>query len=373
MKSFPKSAARSGGFKAIVAVVSVATGAGVGIAQPVAAAELVVNGSFEDPVVTNPRDWMSYYGSNVTPDYCQQVGDLVCPDVVVPGWEVYWQDSFVDDVPGALPGRLELQRGAVGNITAVDGDQKAELDSHYRNNETDHNIVMAQSVRTCARTGYEFSYNWKARRDVPRDNDIVVLIDDEVLVTHTEFRPTWARESYRFFANDSGLSGVAFTSVGTGNTLGMFIDAVSIVGQDGSDPANCEPPPAVCGEKPAVLTLLYDADLNGEDFYSQDPSEVSIESFYDQEDGLPAYVKIKVYDHFRKRERRTELFSGAVQVGETIDIAGTKRLIPPRLFIDIHSADTEELLQTIEFHTSCSQPLNVGDEFGGIAIWGFRR
>lgn len=336
-------------------------------AQGAVATELVVNGSFEEPVVTYEQGWMSYYGEN-DDGGCESRGEEVCPDETIPGWEIYWRDSVLAGDP--QPGRLELQHGFLAGTSAAEGDQKAELDSHYRQGSEDNNVVIVQSLDTCPGSPYTLRYSWKSRTDEPGDNDTLVLIDDELLFTLTAYMPTWTEEEYNFFANDSGVSGVGFTSVGTSTLLGMFIDDVSVTGADGSDPESCQPPPAVCGDKPTALTLLYDADLNGVDKFTQDPDEVSIASFYDTQVGLPHYVRIRVYDHFRKASRRTMLFNELVSIGEIFEVGGLRKKIPPRLFIDIETPKGE-LLQSVEFHTSCSQPLNVGDEFGGIAIWGF--
>jgi hypothetical protein len=339
-------------------------------AQGAPAAELVVNGGFEQPPVDEAKyeqPWMSYFDELSGADACEPSEEVVCPDETIPGWVVFWRDSLLGDGP-AKPGRLELQRGDVAGATPKEGEQKAELDSHYRSDSEDNNVAILQLLETCPRTPYSFSYSWKARTQDEGDNDMLVLIDDEVILEHVEYRESWTDEKYEFIANDSGLSILGFTSIGTSTLLGMFIDKVSVTGADGSDPAACDPPPSVCGDKPRSLQLLYDADLNGEDYYNQDPSEVSIKPFGIK---LPAVVKIRVYDHFRKANKRSILFNEEVTIGQSFAIEGPRRRIPPRLFIDIHETGTDKLLQSIEFHTSCSQPLNVGDEFGGIAIWGF--
>ena len=37
----------------------------------------------------------------------------------------------------------------------------------------------------------------------------------------------------------------------------------------------------------------------------------------------------------------------------------------------IYTSDGQTLLQTIEFHTSCSQPLGAGDQFGSLLMVDF--
>jgi len=47
-----------------------------------------------------------------------------------------------------------------------------------------------------------------------------------------------------------------------------------------------------------------------------------------------------------------------------IEISGPRNRIPSRLKSEIWSMDDPpELVQTVQFHTSCSQPLFIGDEF----------
>lgn len=339
------------------------------------AAELVVNGSFEEPVITAEQGWMSYYGENAPDgypeDFCPEGTPPELPECndgeTVPGWTVFWQDTLLDEVPEA--GRLELQSNEgpdglpVGDILAADGSQKAELDGHYRDDDytdeifVNENVFLGQEMLTCARTPYEFSYAWKARRDVPGDNDILVLIDDEVVLTNTEFKQTWERENYKFLASPTGLSLLGFTSVGSSNTFGMLIDDVSVQGLDGSDPANCPPPRPIC-PNPDSLTLLYDADLSEDDFFAQDPSSVVITDFGE----LQPWVQIRVIDPATD----AELFSGAVRIGQTFSFMGPGGgPVPDELEIQIND-QTGPALQTVIFD---ARNLAVGEEFGGVAVW----
>ena len=118
-----------------------------------------------------------------------------------------------------------------------------------------------------------------------------------------------------------------------------------------------------------MIELLYDADTNGLDVHDQDAESVFIETY----GPLPDVAKIKVFDH--KRERN-ELFSGTVAIGKTFEVTGDalgRRWIPPKLIVEITDPDSGMMVQSIEFHTSCSQPLHVGDQFGGIGVYDFHR
>ena len=82
---------------------------------------------------------------------------------------------------------------------------------------------------------------------------------------------------------------------------------------------------------------------------------------------FPSQAHIKV---FGQNKNKPELFSGVYNIGDFIEINGPRKRIPSRLKFEIWSMDDPpELVQTVQFHTSCSQPLFIGDEFGAIVVW----
>ena len=62
------------------------------------------------------------------------------------------------------------------------------------------------------------------------------------------------------------------------------------------------------------------------------------------------------------------MFSGFVALNGTIEVVGTRQKISPRTTFRIYDTQGGTLLETVQFHTSCSQPLNAGDEFGSIRV-----
>jgi len=85
---------------------------------------------------------------------------------------------------------------------------------------------------------------------------------------------------------------------------------------------------------------------------------------------LPQRVHIEI---FGNNKNKGFLYSGNYQIGDLITISGPRNRIPPRLRFEIWSMNglvPFELVQIVQFHTSCSQDLFVGDEFGAIAVWG---
>jgi len=362
------------------------------IIVPIAAAadvELIVNGSFEEPVVTNPRGWTTYYGQNYTGGPDCPPGKPTCNDGdLVPGWSAIWTDTLGFDIPE--PGRIELQSDRflplIANCPAKLGFQKAELDSHHRLLSNDNNVTIYQFPKTCPGLRYTFKYSWKGRLDILHGSDLDVLIDDVILHEHRAFDIFWSNEVYHFTANPTYETAVAFQSCGDANTLGVFVDAVSIIGPDGSDPEACDEPEDLCDcdrwrswtlsdgdtgkpqchdecEKPRVLTLLYDG--NDDTSYHQDDGEVVINPEVLADYPNPAYIMIYGDD-----PNEPALWAGVYDIGDLITISGPGERIPSRLKFEIFACgDLTTPVQTVQFHSSCSEPLYMGDEFGGITIW----
>ena len=117
--------------------------------------------------------------------------------------------------------------------------------------------------------------------------------------------------------------------------------------------------------KPMGVFLRYDGSGAEDDTHEQTSSEVIVEG--DPQHANPVYIV--VYDH-HKDKRASTLFSGTVNLNGHFYVTGTKRRIPPRLRFHIFSEEGGELLQVVQFHTSCSQPLNSGDTFGSIMVLG---
>ena len=81
----------------------------------------------------------------------------------------------------------------------------------------------------------------------------------------------------------------------------------------------------------------------------------------DAMDQDPAFIQ--VFDH-----KGALVFEGSVAVGETFEVTGTKQKISPRTLFLIFDAQGGNEIESAQFHTSCSQPLNAGDGFGSIKV-----
>ncbi len=338
------------------------------------AAELIVNGGFENPVVPfgsfGPKGWMTYYGENHplgTDDDCPVTGepsdDRCNDDVRIPGWLVFWTDDFGTGEQ-FNPGRLEIQIGDIGGAPAYEGVQKAELDSHHRVDENgdlvaNNNVTISQFIPTCPDADYTLSYAWKSRTTAENDNTVHVYIDTNELITHNA-NDDWQMETLNFTSGNSGQTLVLFGSIGTNTTLGMYLDDVSVTGPDGSDISNC---PFDCTDKPLEISLRYNG--NYDTYHNQKSNEVIISP--KSGPPFPDPATILVFGHKKKGARLLETFKN-VAIGDIFTVTGPRKRIPPRLTFEIYN-DNGDFFQTVTFHTSCSQLMDAGDEFGAITVW----
>jgi hypothetical protein len=329
------------------------------------AEELVVNGGFEEPVVPHEKGWATYYGQNGA-GKCEENGEEECNEgVLVPGWEVFWTDLIVG--PQILePGRLELQNNSVPDLPdAKSGEQKAELDSHHRAASDDNNATILQFIPTCPRSAYTLTYAWRSRTEILNDNDIRVIVKDSIVREHT-INAEWDIEEVNFVSDDLCETPIAFASIGDNTTFGGFVDDISVTGPACRTTASCEnraEPTSICEDgKPKSLTLLYDGNAFTQ--HGQDSNEVIITEPTGE---FPNPALVRVYGH--KKKSPELLLTKTLAWGETFDVVGPHNRIPPRLKFEIINPENDEIIQTVQFHTSCSQPLAALDEFGGITVW----
>ncbi|WP_432470564.1 DUF7507 domain-containing protein [Amphritea sp. HPY] len=115
--------------------------------------------------------------------------------------------------------------------------------------------------------------------------------------------------------------------------------------------------------KPTSLTMLYEGDNDSD--HSQDGNEVIIDG--DSMGVDPAYIIVE--DH----RGRTQ-FSGYVDLNDIFIVGGSKKRISPRhaffIYDEKPGGNTQGTLkETVQFHTSCSQDLFIGDEFGSLTVF----
>ena len=150
--------------------------------------ELIVNGGFEDPDIATGS-----YG-------------------IFPGGITGWTVNS---------GAIELQDNYPGLIGAIEGAQHLELDSTG-------NSAIAQAVATTAGETYKVEFLYSPRNDVSADsNPVEVWWNGTLLDTITGTTAGWQLHQYSVSATGASTS-LELRSAGTNDSLGGFIDAVSV-------------------------------------------------------------------------------------------------------------------------------------------------
>lgn len=182
----------------------------------------IVNGDFEEPEVTSSDKW-----------------DIFETGTAGLGWTVEWagsQNTFGgQDRPAAA--LQELHEG-VNGWAPYTGNQHAELDSDWDgpggplNNEPAL-VKIYQNVPTVAGTLYKLTYAYAARPGTSSaDNGLEVRVDNTLINTHNSAgvgsTVNWQLFTHTFVATDQSTK-VEFKGIGDNNSLGVFLDAVSLV------------------------------------------------------------------------------------------------------------------------------------------------
>ncbi len=122
--------------------------------------------------------------------------------------------------------------------------------------------------------------------------------------------------------------------------------------------------------KPRVAMMEFTGADCSATSNSQDPTKISCADF----GVLPATVRIVASDKENPDDTRAKTwFDGTVALNGTFGIdatnAGANRL-KANTWVHIYALDGT-LLQSVKFHTSCSQPLELGDQFGSLSLVDF--
>ncbi|MCX6764458.1 MAG: SipW-dependent-type signal peptide-containing protein [Candidatus Nealsonbacteria bacterium] len=186
---------------------------------------LIQNGSFEVPEVTDPAKWEIFQSG---------ASGLI--------WTVEWAGSQTSyggyDRPA--PALVEYHEGVLGN--AQDGDQYAELDSdwfgpnHPLNGEPAL-VKIYQNIPTTPGAKYKLHYYFSPRPNTGSGENILnVEIDDVLAQTVGPVAGggsiLWTEYTKEFTATNASTK-VEFIGGGTDNSLGIFLDNVSV------HPYNC--------------------------------------------------------------------------------------------------------------------------------------
>lgn len=198
-------------------------GAAVGGPIPPACdTELITNGSFEAPVLTNPQGW------DVVPSGQNGIG---------------WSAEWVDATP--LPGKpvianIELQNGR----PAQDGAQYTELDSNYDANPKplpgdEASVAVFQDIISNVGATYKVVFytspvpGWGTADNVTKfsfgDTAAPVLVD--TIIEDGTANPgnitVWTKHEYTLVATTAHTR-ISFADGGVPNSFGAFLDNVSV-------------------------------------------------------------------------------------------------------------------------------------------------
>lgn len=173
-------------------------GAAIGLAtlilSPIASANLLTNGSFEDsPELTQAGGGWGFFNPTL-----------------VSGW-------------GSEDNNIEIWNSGFNGVDAADGKQFAELNAHP---ETGIAFTLFQDIVTTIGESYNLSFAYRARNGQESFNVSAADLDTQIQNTSTS---EWTIYSGMFTAQEE-LTRLMFTSVDPETeTLGNFIDNVSVV------------------------------------------------------------------------------------------------------------------------------------------------
>jgi hypothetical protein len=184
------------------------------------AEELVINGSFEAPVVSNPEKW------NIYPSGTANLG-----------WTVEWRGDIPATWSGYSrpdPALQELHHDVLGPAYA--GEQYAELDTDWDgpggslNNEP-ASVKIYQDIPTIPGLTYNIQYYFSPRPDTTIANNVLEFSwDEDVKATNTAAGGgsiSWSGYNYSFTASGN-TTRLQFADLGTADSLGTFLDSVSV-------------------------------------------------------------------------------------------------------------------------------------------------
>jgi hypothetical protein len=181
--------------------------------------ELVTNGGFEVPEVTHAKKWNIF-------------------DSPVGGWLVEWygDSTSYGGLTRPDPAHLELHEGVNGWLT-YEGDQYAELDTDWDgpdgtvSNEP-ASVEISQTLAACPGGLYTLRYAWSPRPS-HSGNALEVLWDGSVIDSHSGTggsNTNWILEEHEGLSGPaSGTVTLAFRETGSPDSLGMFLDSVSVI------------------------------------------------------------------------------------------------------------------------------------------------
>lgn len=181
---------------------------------------LILNGSFEVPEVTDPAKWEIFPSGT--------------PGLV---WMVEWNggSASYNGRTRPDPALVEYHENIMG--PAQDGDQYAELDSDWFGPNDPLNgepalIKIYQNIPTTIGAKYRLHYYYAPRPNTAVGENILDVEIDDANVAHHDLgggggNIAWQEYTYEFFAANASTK-VEFIGGGINNSLGVFLDQVTV-------------------------------------------------------------------------------------------------------------------------------------------------
>lgn len=213
--------------KVLFVMVAVLAMAGIAMAQDVP----VANGDFETPEVDTPQHWNIYDSGT---------------DGL--GWTVEWygDETSYGGQTRPAPAHLEIhENGAIGGVTAYDGDQYVELDTDWDGpgkplSGEPASVYIYQNIPTCYGADYVLTFHYTQRPGSV--SSLGVYVNDSLEFSDS---PTggfnWIEETVPFTATGATTK-IGFKEEGNPDSYGVFLDGVTVeqVSDCGSTVTLCE-------------------------------------------------------------------------------------------------------------------------------------
>ncbi len=203
---------------------------------------LVRNGSFERPDVTNRRGWDVYGSSeNALKWEVEWTQEIPCGEEDEDEYEEYYgkrpafgdyDDDDDDDIVEEPV--VEIQRNLLTD--AVDGLQYAELDSDCQGPgggggvDEQTTVRISQTLETVPGAWYQFSFWVQGRTNAPEGDALTFSAfwnGEPVIADEATTRGEWTQYSFEVQATGEETV-IAFEDTGTPNSFGVFLDDVVV-------------------------------------------------------------------------------------------------------------------------------------------------
>lgn len=314
---------------------------------------LVANGGFEEPVVTNPAMWDVFNSGT-------------------PG--LSWLVNWVDPAGAPTIASLELQRGVKGWLPS-EGKQYTELDGDWGGPSSSQSTMISQNIQTIPGKTYKLSFDFSPRPDQNASENILGIFwggeeasSSPVSAAGNGSQTSWTPYTFDFVATSS-VTTLMFKDEGPSDSLGTFLDNVSLACQN-------EP---VCDKTNVTQTIVSDptTQSNGHDsvavatpYHPAWTTDISGASWIWGEDLSTIDLTVDRIEVFTK----TFEISG-VPTGATLDLATDNgyilkvngNLIEDR-FAEEHNYETPN----IHHYTITADKLHTGTNYLEVTIKNFK-